>query len=191
MEVDKCDNGNTEVESCYNEDIDEDNSDTENTEVDKCCGPGYATPMDAFLHGKREKLLYVICVQPNPEGYKSDILSTVDVNPKSKTYQQIIHTLPTGKINDEIHHSGWNTCSSCHGKKAHVRDKLILPCLGSDRVIIVETGKKPRSPSIHKIIDSSDMHKYNCASPHTSHCLANGDVMISTLGVNPFKSDFF
>ncbi|XP_017775698.1 PREDICTED: selenium-binding protein 1-A-like, partial [Nicrophorus vespilloides] len=28
----------------------------------------------------------------------------------------------------------------------------------------------------------SDMHKYNCASPHTSHCLANGDVMISTLG---------
>ncbi|XP_017769093.1 PREDICTED: selenium-binding protein 1-A-like [Nicrophorus vespilloides] len=145
-------------------------------------GPGYATPLDAMNKGPKEELLYVICVQPNAENKKGDILSTVDVNPKSSTYQQIIHRLPMGKSNDEIHHSGWNSCSSCYGCKGMVRDKLILPCLGSDRIIIVETGKNPRAPSIHKTVEAAELHALNCATPHTIHCLASGEIMINSLG---------
>ena len=54
-------------------------------------------------------------------------------------------------IGDELHHSGWNVCSSCHGDESKKRDKLILPCLGSDRVYAVDTGTDPRAPRLHKV----------------------------------------
>ncbi|CAH0761085.1 unnamed protein product [Diatraea saccharalis] len=54
-----------------------------------CCkGPGYASPLEAFTKGPREELLYVICVQP--DATKQDYLATVDVDPKSPTYCQVI-----------------------------------------------------------------------------------------------------
>lgn len=150
-------------------------------------GPGYATPLDAMKHGPKEELLYVCCIQPNPSDEKTDLLATVDVNPKSPTYCQIIHRLYTGKINDELHHSGWNVCSSCHdsdgchGEKP-VRDKLVLPCLGSDRVLIADVGKNPRAPTLYKSIEASEMHSFDCSTPHTAHCLASGEIMISIMG---------
>ncbi|KAG5861493.1 hypothetical protein JTB14_025972 [Gonioctena quinquepunctata] len=117
-------------------------------------GPGYATPLDAMKNGPREELLYVVCIQPNTGNGKSDLLATVDVDPESPTYCQILHRLRTGYENDELHHSGWNVCSSCHSSSScsekPVRDKLVLPALGSDRVYIVDVGKNPRAPSFHK-----------------------------------------
>lgn len=99
---------------------------------------------------------------------------------------KVIHKLHTGRLNDEIHHSGWNVCSSCHitegCSKIPVRDKLILPALGSDRVYVVDTGKDPKAPVIHKVIESSEMHSFNCATPHTTHCSPTGEIMISCLG---------
>lgn len=68
---------------------------------------------------------------------------------------QIIHRLRTGNENDELHHSGWNVCSSCHSPKGGctvpVRDKLALPALNSDRIYIVDTGKNSRAPEIYKV----------------------------------------
>lgn len=52
-------------------------------------GPGYATPLDAFHKGSREKILYTITVQPNLEEPHGDYLSTVDVDPESPTYCQV------------------------------------------------------------------------------------------------------
>ncbi|VEN47648.1 unnamed protein product [Callosobruchus maculatus] len=136
------------------------------------CGPGYASPLAAMKSGPREKLLYCVCVQPNTEDGKTDLLATVDVDPESPTYCQIIHRLRTGNPKDELHHSGWNVCSSCYTPKEccdnPVRDKLILPALGSNRVYIV--------------IEPSEMKKLNCSTPHTIHCLASGEIMISTMG---------
>ncbi|CAH1155464.1 unnamed protein product [Phaedon cochleariae] len=150
------------------------------------CGPGYATPLDAMKNGPRENLLYVICVQPNEGPGKSDLLATVDVNPDSPTYCQIIHRLRTGHPKDELHHSGWNVCSSCHSSTGCVdappRDKLVLPALGSDRVYIVDVAKNPRAPEFHKVIESSEIVNFNCRTPHTAHCLASGDIMIATMG---------
>lgn len=37
-------------------------------------------------------------------------------------------------LGDELHHSGWNACSSCHGAPHATRDILVLPALGSGRV---------------------------------------------------------
>ncbi|KAJ8958139.1 hypothetical protein NQ318_006076 [Aromia moschata] len=149
-------------------------------------GPGYATPLEA-MKGPREEILYVVCVQPNEGDGKTDLLATVDVDPKSPTYCQIIHRLRTGNEKDELHHSGWNVCSSCYHADAccgnvPVRDKLVLPALGSDRVYIVDTGKNPRAPEIHKVIDASEMVDLDCRTPHTTHCLATGEIMISIMG---------
>jgi len=149
-------------------------------------GPGYASPLDAMKNGPREKILYVCCVQPNQAPDKTDLLATVDVDPDSPTYQQIIHRMPTGRMNDELHHSGWNVCSSCHEStgccNAPDRDKLLLPCLGSNRVIVVDVGENPRAPKIYKSIEADELYGVNCATPHTTHCLATGEIMISVMG---------
>lgn len=105
---------------------------------EKCSGgPGYPTPLHAMENGSKEKLLYVVTVQPNLDDKEGDYLSTVDVDPSSETYCQVIHRSYSGRKGQEFHHIGWNACSSCysdsksscHGRK---RDKLILPCLMSD-----------------------------------------------------------
>ena len=56
----------------------------------KCyCGPGYATPKEAIEKGPKEKLLYVVTVQPNLDEPHGDYLSTIDVDPDSPTYCQV------------------------------------------------------------------------------------------------------
>lgn len=62
------------------------------------------------------------------------------------------------------------------------RDKLILPCLNSNRVYVIDVGKNPKKPEIFKEIDGDVLLSNNVSAPHTSHCLANGNIMISTMG---------
>lgn len=95
---------------------------------------------------------------------------------------QVIHRLKMPHVGDELHHSGWNICSSCYGCSGSKRDKLILPCLGSDRIYVVEVGQNPTAPSIHKVVEPEELHKFDLATPHTTHCLASGEIMISTMG---------
>lgn len=53
-------------------------------------------------------------------------------------------------LKDELHHSGWNTCSSCFGDSTKTRNKLMLPSLISSRVYVVDVGSDPRAPKLHK-----------------------------------------
>ncbi|CAO1942790.1 unnamed protein product [Urochloa humidicola] len=152
-----------------------------------CChagkGPGYATPLEAMEKGPREKLIYVTCVYNGTGINKPDYLATVDLDPNSPTYSQVIHRLPVTHIGDELHHSGWNSCSSCHGDPSAKRRFLILPSLLSGRVYVVDTATDPRAPSLHKVVQAEDIaEKTGLGFPHTSHCLASGDIMISCLG---------
>uniref|UniRef100_A0A4W5QSP8 Methanethiol oxidase n=1 Tax=Hucho hucho TaxID=62062 RepID=A0A4W5QSP8_9TELE len=118
----------------------------------KCtgCGPGYKSPLDA-MKGPREEIVYLPCIYRNTGIQKPDYLATVDVDPKSPTYCQVIHRLPMPNLNDELHHSGWNACSSCFGDSSKKRNRLILPSLISSRVYIVDTGTDPRAPQMHKV----------------------------------------
>lgn len=54
-------------------------------------------------------------------------------------------------IGDEVHHSGWNSCSSCHCDPKQKRDKLFLPCLMSDNICVVDVGTDPREPKLVKV----------------------------------------
>uniref|UniRef100_A0A8C4RW80 Methanethiol oxidase n=1 Tax=Erpetoichthys calabaricus TaxID=27687 RepID=A0A8C4RW80_ERPCA len=146
------------------------------------CGPGYRTPLEA-MKGPREEIVYLPCIYRNTGIEKPDYLATVDVNPESPTYCQVIHRLPTPNLKDELHHSGWNTCSSCFSDTSKKRNRLILPSLISSRIYIVDVGTDPRAPKFHKIVEPTEVFwKCNSAHLHTSHCLASGEVMISTMG---------
>lgn len=142
-------------------------------------GPGFCTPQEA-MRAEREKLMYVVALATDPA--KPDYLATVDVDPMSATYSQVVHRLPMPHVGDELHHFGWNACSSCHGDSAAERRFLILPGNRSSRIHIVDTNDL-RQPTIHKVLDGDVIKRQtNLSAPHTVHCLADGHIMISMLG---------
>ena len=79
----------------------------------------------AFTSGAREALLYVPAIIADGSG-RPDYLATVDVDPASPTYSTVIARLPMPHAGDELHHSGWNACSSCHGDATKRRNLLIV-----------------------------------------------------------------
>jgi len=142
--------------------------------------------MDAFLSGQQEELVYIPCIVPDKS--RPDYLVTVDVNPASETYSQVISRLHFPYKGDEIHHTGWNACSSCYDDPTRSRSRLIVPGLLSDRIYVVDVKTDPKNPKLDKVIEPWEMHKHGVSTPHTTHCLANGDVMISTMGDGPKKN---
>jgi len=140
--------------------------------------------MDAMKNGKREELVYIPCIIP-PQGRdkRPDYLATVDVNPESPDYCKVIHRLNLPYLADEVHHTGWNACSSCHDDESKVRNRLIMPCINSSRIYVIDTGTDIRSPRLFRIVEPSEMfERAGLSTPHTTHCLANGEVMISCMG---------
>nr|XP_034191584.1 methanethiol oxidase isoform X2 [Osmia lignaria] len=148
------------------------------SECSSCVGPGYRSPKAAMLEGPREKLMYVVCIHTDPN--KPDVLSTVDVDPESNNYCQIVHKLRMPHVGDELHHSGWNICSSCYDKPRK-RDTLVLPGFVSDRVYFIDTSNE-RAPSIKKVLEPSEVHRHGVSTLHTTHCAPTGEIMISTMG---------
>ncbi len=139
----------------------------------------FATP-DAARQSPPEQLGYVIGVYAGTDVKKPDYLATIDLNPNSKTYSQVIHRLAMPNVGDELHHFGWNACASCHGQRA--RRYLIIPGLVSGRIHIVDT-ETPEKPKLHKVIEPDEIvRKTRLTAPHTVHCLADGRIMISMLG---------
>ena len=133
------------------------------------------------MKAPREKLLFVSCTYANTGIEKPDYLAVVDVDPASKTYSQVVHRLPMPKIGDELHHYGWNICSSCHGMPGD-RRYLIVPGLKSGRIHIVD-ALDPLDLKIEKVIEPEEIaRKANLSAPHTVHCLPDESIMISMLG---------
>jgi methanethiol oxidase len=145
------------------------------------CGPGYASPQEA-MQAEPEKVLYAIALYEGTGVEKPDYLATVDVDPNSSTYCQVIHRTTMPYVGDELHHFGWNACSSCHGDEGKSRQFLVIPGFHSSRIYIVDTADE-RAPKLHKVIEPEEIkQKTHLTAPHTVHCLADGQIMISMLG---------
>ncbi len=145
-----------------------------------CCDRTYATPEQA-MQSPRETLLYVPAIYTGTASKKPDYLATVDVDPESETYSRVVHRVEMPHVDDELHHFGWNACSSCHGAPGASRRFIVLPGLGSSRIHILDTAD-PRRPRMHKVIAGDEVAKTDLSAPHTVHCLADGHIMISMLG---------
>ncbi len=156
-------------------------SDATNHEGHACQGPGYASPEEA-MRAEPEKTLYTVALYVGTDVEEPDYLATVDVDPESPTYSQVVHRAPMPNVGDELHHFGWNACSSCHGEEHKERRFLVLPGQRSSRIHILDTADE-RAPKLHKVIEPEEIaEKTNLTAPHTVHCLADGHVMISMLG---------
>lgn len=146
-----------------------------------CCGPGFATPAEA-TQAEREQVGYTVALYTGTDVHEPDYLATVDFDPDSPTYSQVIHRLEMPNVGDELHHFGWNACSSCHDDASKERRFMILGGQRSSRIHIVDTADS-RAPKMHKVIEPEEVfEKTGLSAPHTVHCLATGEVMISMLG---------
>ena len=65
------------------------------------------------------------------------------------------------KLGDELHHYGWNACSSClcpNAPHPHVeRRYLVVPGLRSSRIYIIDTKPDLRRPTIAKVIEPEEV----------------------------------
>jgi selenium-binding protein 1 len=139
----------------------------------------FATPAEA-RKSPPEKLAYVAATYAGTGVGKPDYLATVDVDPRSSTYSRVVHRLKMPNVGDELHHYGWNACASCYGQRA--RRYLIVPGLASGRIHVIDTAKL-REPQIHKVIEPKEVvAKTNLTAPHTVHCLADGNIVVSMIG---------
>ncbi|VDK45603.1 unnamed protein product [Cylicostephanus goldi] len=109
------------------------------------------------------------------------MLVAIDVDEESDTFCQILSKCVLPYVGDEVHHTGWNACSSCHDKPSAKRTHIILPCLNSSRIYFVNVEDE-RNIRLDKIISPEELQNYNASFPHTCHCLADGNIMINTCG---------
>ena len=69
-----------------------------------------------------------------------DYLAAVSVDLEPSTYSQVIHRTPMPNVDDELHHLGWNACSSCNGGESKSRRLLIGPGQRSSRIHTIDTA---------------------------------------------------
>lgn len=135
-----------------------------------------------------EALAYVALLAPEGNGRK-DALGVVDTNPESDTYGQLVGQVEFPHGGNELHHFGWNACSShlCpYVPHPHVeRRYLVVPGTHSSRIHVVDTKPDPRSPKLVKVIDGYEVGlKTGYAAPHTVHCGPDGIYMNALGGVD-------
>jgi selenium-binding protein 1 len=139
-----------------------------------------ASPAEA-AHAPREEFVYVACLHEGTDVDAPDYLAVVDVDPGSDAYSRVVHETPMPNVGDELHHFGWNRCSSaCHGPD---RSHLIVPGFRSSRVHVVNVADDPRHPQIEKVIEAEEMIRATgYTRPHTVHCMPGDNVVLSMLG---------
>jgi selenium-binding protein 1 len=110
---------------------------------------------------------------------RPDALATVDLERGSDTYGQILSRTEVPNVGDELHHFGWNACSSALCPSAahpHVeRRYLLAAALNSNRIYVFDTKGDPRAPALVKTIEGEELgSKAGYAMPHTFHCGPDG-----------------
>jgi selenium-binding protein 1 len=144
----------------------------------------YPSPKLA-MQAPKETLAYVAALNANGSE-KPDALVVVDVDPTSKGYGEIVGRVDMPNVGDELHHFGWNACSSAlcpYSAHPHVeRRYLVVPGLRSSRIHIVDTKPDPRQPKIVKVIEPKELaDRTGYSRPHTLHCGPDG-IYVSALG---------
>jgi selenium-binding protein 1 len=143
----------------------------------------YRSPRDAAA-APAEKLAYVATFARPAD--KPDALAVLDVDPESGSYGSVIGFTELTHTGDELHHFGWNACSSalCPGGEHTHGDRryLIVPGLRSSRVYVFDTKGDPASPEIVRVLESDELGKLaGYSRPHTVHC-GPGALFVSCLG---------
>jgi selenium-binding protein 1 len=144
-------------------------------------GPGYMTPQAAIEESEAETIAYVMGIHTGTDVDAPDFVAVVDVDPESASYGEITDRIDLPNVGDELHHFGWNACSSsCHVGGLE-RRYLVVPGNRSSRIHVVDTEDREH-PELTKVIEPEEVHAHDLSAPHTVHCIGGGTVMISMLG---------
>jgi selenium-binding protein 1 len=135
----------------------------------------YSSPAEA-AQAPPEEFLYVACLHEGTGVEKPDFLAVVDAEEG-----RIVHETPMPNVGDELHHYGWNRCSSaCHGPD---RSHLIVPGFRSTRIHVLNVADDPRRPRIEKVIEPEEIvRETGYTRPHTVHCMPGENVVMAMLG---------
>jgi methanethiol oxidase len=130
-----------------------------------------------------ETLAYVASFDPARR--RNDEMAVVDLDDRSPAYGQIVGRVEMPGTGDELHHFGWNACSSClcpNMPYPHVeRRYLIVPGLRSSRIHTLDTKPDPKNPKIVRVIEPAEIaDRAGYTRPHTVHCGPDG-IYISAL----------
>src|SRR5438477_4535703 len=117
-----------------------------------------------------EKIAYV--AKFDPERRRADRIAVVDVDPVSPTRATIVGRIEMPTPGDELHHFGWNACSSSlcpNAPHPHLeRRYLVVPGIRSSRIHILDTKPDPKQPKIVKVIEPEEIaEKTGYTRPHT------------------------
>jgi selenium-binding protein 1 len=135
----------------------------------------HSSPAEAIA-APPEEFLYLACLRAGTGVDEPDFLAVIDAENGT-----IVHETPMPHVGDELHHFGWNRCSSaCHGPD---RSHLVVPGFRSSRIYFVNVADDPRKPRIEKVIEPQELvAKTGYTRPHTVHCMPGENVVVSMLG---------
>jgi selenium-binding protein 1 len=115
----------------------------------------YPSPQAAMRSGP-EQLAYVALL--STQDGKRDAIGDIDTDPKSDEYGRLVGRTDLPNGGNELHHFGWNACSShlCPwAAHPHVeRRYLVVPGTHSSRIHIVDTYQR----MIRRLLDDYAIH---------------------------------
>jgi selenium-binding protein 1 len=127
----------------------------------------------------------------DPAGQAKDAIAVLDCDPASAGYGQVVGWSELPTAGNELHHFGWNACSSalCHqGHGGHgplERRYLIVPGIRSSRIYVMDTKPDPRNPRVVREITAEELAaKAGYSRPHTIHCGPGGIFVFNLGGAN-------
>ncbi|HEY4278652.1 MAG TPA: selenium-binding protein SBP56-related protein [Conexibacter sp.] len=143
----------------------------------------YRTPAEAIA-APPEQLAYVAAF--DPDGLQKDAMTVIECDDASPHYGEVIGWTELPTAGNELHHFGWNACSSalCHEGHEGMLERrfLIVPGLRSSRIHVLDTQPDPSQPRVTKVIEAAELaEKAGYSRPHTVHC-GPGGIFMSNLG---------
>ena len=149
--------------------------------------PTFYSSATEAVEAPPESLGYVVTLNTGTNGDRApDALSVIDLDSSSSTYGSIVGRLDLPNVGDEVHHFGWNACSSAlcpWAPHPHVeRRYLLVPGLRSSRIHVVDVKEDRHQPKLTKVIEADEIAgKAGYSRPHTVHCGPDG-IYVSALG---------
>jgi methanethiol oxidase len=146
----------------------------------------YPSPRSAAA-APPEELAYVVTLNVGSNGtQRPDALNVIDLKPGSSSYATRVGRLEMPNVGDELHHFGWNACSSAlcpWAPHPHVeRRYLLVPGLRSSRIHVIDVKDDPLQPKLTKVIEPDRLaQRTGYSRPHTIHCGPDG-IYVSALG---------
>src|SRR3954454_14372575 len=117
-----------------------------------------ASPRQAIT-APPERLAYIAAFDRSAD--QPDAIALLDTDPQSAAYGSVVGWTDLPNTGDELHHFGWNACSSAlcpYAPHPHIeRRYLIVPALRSSRVYVIDVKDDPLKPSIVKTLEPEEL----------------------------------